>query len=349
MNTHIVGVDIGSTSIRAVELKNSDKSKPTVVRFHEVPLPEGSVRRGEVIERETVATALKRLWATGGFKTKDVVLGIGGPRVLSRDLTLPDVAAAQIKEILPFHVQEMLPVPVDEALLDFYPIGREDSENGPIVTGLLIAAIKEAVAANIAAVTAAGLRPVHVDLIPFALVRALAPVRESAGVTAMVSIGANTTNVVITHDGVPHFVRIIPNGGDDTTQALANRLELAPEVAEAFKRELGLTSGHSNVEQRPIVEVIYESVGDLLTSIRNTISYYVNSKPHLSMDRIVISGGGSQLPGLVDALGQLTGLPAVPVEALGGVELSRDLKSKTSREQQDAMTTAFGLAKGTTS
>ncbi|MCU1418123.1 MAG: pilus assembly protein PilM [Schumannella sp.] len=346
MSANIVGVDIGSASIRAVELKNADKNKLSIVRFHEMPLPEGSVRRGEVLEKQTVATALKRLWSTGGFKTKDVVLGIGGPRVVSRDLALPRVPAAQVKEILPFHVQEMLPVPVEEALLDFYPTGELSTENGPMVTGLLIAAIKEAVSANIAAVTEAGLRPVHVDLIPFALVRALGEVREKPGVTAMVSIGANTTNVVITQDGVPHFVRIIPSGSDDTTQAIANRLQLEPSIAESLKRDFGLTVANMSPEHRPIAEVIYESVGELLTGVRNTITFYANSKPDLVVDRIVLSGGGSRMPGLLEALAQLTSLPVVQADPFGGIELPKQF-TNVPREQQDAMTTAFGLARGT--
>ncbi len=348
MSSHIVGIDIGSVSVRAVELKNADKAKPIITKYHEVPLPEGSVRRGEVLEVGTVAAAIRQLWASGRFTTKDVILGMGGPRVLSRDLTMPRAPIAQIKEALPFHVQEMLPVPVADALLDFYPISEENSENGPVINGLLVAAIKEAVSANIAAVTQAGLRPVQVDLIPFALARALAPIRSETGLTAVVSIGANTTNVVIALQGVPQFVRIIPAGGDDITRALSTRLQLSLAQAEGIKRELGLGSPSMRPEQQPAVEAIYEAAGELLTSIRNTLTYYLNSKPGTALTRIVVSGGGSQLPGLVRALGELTGMAVVQAEPLGGAHLSRDAKSRSSREQQDAMTTAFGLALGTT-
>jgi type IV pilus assembly protein PilM len=348
MSKNIVGIDIGNSSVRAVELKNADKGKPVVVNFHEVELPQGSVRRGEVLEPQAVSAALKRLWSTGGFTTKDVILGMGGPRVLSRDLAMPKAPLGRIKEALPFHVQDLLPVPVDEAILDFYPIAEFEGDNGTMVSGLLIAAIKEAVAANIAAVTGAGLRPVQVDLIPFALVRALAPVGGATGLTAVVSIGANTTNVVIAHDGVPHFVRIIPSGGADITGALVKRLDIAPEAAESIKRELGLQSAGTTPDQRPAVEAIYESVGELLTSIRNTISYYVNSKPGLSVGRIVLSGGGSSLPGLVHALAEITGILVEHAEPLGGAQLSRGSQKRSSREEQDGMATAFALALGTT-
>ena len=347
MSPNIVGIDIGSTTIRALELRNADKGKPIVERFFEVPLTEGSTRRGEVLEVGTVASAIRRLWSQGGFKSKDVILGMGGPRVLSRDLQMPRVPLAQIREALPFHVQEMLPVPVAEAILDFYPVSEENGDNGPVINGLLVAAIKEAVSANVAAVTQAGLRPVQVDLIPFALVRALAP-RGSGGLTAVVSIGANTTNVIIVLDGVPQFVRIISTGGDDITRALASRLNITPAQAEAAKREIGLGSSSIRPEQRPAMEIIYEATRELLTAIRNTLSYYVNSKPGSHLQSVVLSGGGSQLIGLGRALGEVAETTVVQAEPLGGAQLSRDAKSKASREQMDAMTTAFGLAVGTT-
>lgn len=340
----MVGIDIGSASIRAVEVKSPDK-RPSIVKFAEVPLPEGSVRRGEVLEIATVASAIKRLWANGRFGTKDVVLGMGGPRVLSRDLSVPRAPMAQIRESLPFHVQDLLPVPINEALLDFYPISEGVTESGPVVNGLLVAAIKEAVTANVAAVTRAGLRPVGVDLIPFALVRGLLSGSGMRGLVAVVSMGANTTNVVLVQDGVPQFVRIIPAGGDDITRALTARLQLSPGQAETAKRELGLTQNPARPELRSVAEVIFEVAGEQVNAIRNTLSYYTNAKPGVVIDRIVLSGGGSQLTNLSRALSDLSGIPVIASDPVGGAPMPRD-KSRSTREQQDALTTAYSLALG---
>ncbi len=111
MGKTVVGVDIGARSVRGVEVNNYASGKPSIVRMAEHPLPETAVRRGEVIEPGTVSTALKRLWATGGFKSKDVVLGVGGQGVFARDISLPRVPLAQIRESLPFQVQEALARP----------------------------------------------------------------------------------------------------------------------------------------------------------------------------------------------------------------------------------------------
>jgi type IV pilus assembly protein PilM len=347
MASTIVGIDIGSSAVRAVEVQGAATSTPVITRYHEEPLPEGSVRRGEVVEVMTVASALRRLWSSGGFKAKDVALGMGGQRVFARDLVVPLAPLAHIRESLQFHVQDLLPVPVTEAFFDFYPISESSSDEGPVVNGLLIAAIKDAVRANVEAVTLAGLHPVHVDLIPFALARALAPVGSGSGRAVLLGIGANTTNVVIAQDGVPQFVRIISGGGDDITRALSTQLPLSLAEAESLKRRLGMESAALVPEQRQALEVIYSVAGELLNGIRNTLDYFTGTKKNSALERIVVSGGGTHLIGFIAALSELTGLPVVQAELLGGARLSRGLQSNSTAEQQDAMSTAFGLALGT--
>ncbi|BDZ49062.1 hypothetical protein GCM10025867_13030 [Frondihabitans sucicola] len=232
MTKSIVGVDIGHASLRAVEVVGATSSKPTIVRYGEILLPEGSVSRGEVLEPQTVADSMKQLWSQAGFKSKQVVLGMGNQRVLARDLTVAKASKARIKESLPFQVQDMLPVPVADALLDFYPVSEGIGEHGPVVNGLLIAAVKDAVLGNVRATKLAGLHAVGVDLIPFATSRLLINRPGTPGTIALIDIGASTTSVVLVADGVPQFVRIIPSGGDDVTGDLATRLEIPRDLAE---------------------------------------------------------------------------------------------------------------------
>jgi type IV pilus assembly protein PilM len=339
----VVGVDIGGNAVRAVEVQGYESAKPSVVRYGEIALPEGAARRGEVIEQATVATALKRLWATAHFGSKEVVLGMGGQRVFARDLVVPRAPIEQIRESLPFQVQELLPVPVADALLDFYPLGEVQGETGPMLNGLLIAGFKDAIKANVDAVTAAGLRPRHVDFIPFAQCRAIAPVRAARGRDVIVSIGATTTNIVVVDDGVPHFVRILPNGGDDVTQALVQQMQWSPEQAEQAKRAIGMGGAMMRAEDRPIIEVIYRAVGELLTSVRSTISYFAGARPTEAAQRIILSGGGARLTGLPNALSELTRMPVSAAEPLSGVPTGR---SRLDPAQADGYVTAFGLALG---
>jgi type IV pilus assembly protein PilM len=345
MGGTVVGVDIGSAAIRAVEVAGFDGAKPQITRYADIALPPNAARRGEVVEASTVGTALRRLWSTGGFKTKDVVLGIGGARVFARDLSVPRASLVQIRESLPFIVQDLLPVPVADALLDFYPIAEEPGDTGPQVSGLLVAAIKDAVNANVAAALGAGLRPVQVDLIPFAMTRALAPIRTARGRDVLVSIGANSTNVVVSDNGVPLFVRILTSGSDDVTRAIATRLQWSPEQAETAKRAVGMGGPMTRPEDRPVLEIIYEVVGELLAGIRSTISYYTTAHPNQPLQRIVLGGGGAQMVGLPNALQELTGMSVHPAEPLIAVPTAKRYRDAT-RADQDAYTTAFGLALG---
>ncbi|MCX7523190.1 type IV pilus assembly protein PilM [Microbacterium sp. STN6] len=346
MAQSIVGVDIGSSTVRAAEVRRSGRGRQTLVGFFEVPLPEGAVSRGEVLEPNTVAAALKQLWAKGRFRSKNVVLGMGNQRVLARDVSVPSMPIERIRESLPFHVQELLPVPVADALLDFYPISETQGENGLMANGLLIAAVKDAVLGNIKAVQLAGLTPVDVDLIPFAITRALLQRDEIEGTTAVIEIGANTTSVVIAQKGVPQFVRIIPAGGDDLTAALRDRLEIEHAEAEKLKRMRGLNTTVTSDLDRRHAEIIFQVTSELLNSLRNTINYFMNTRPQNPVAQIVLTGGGAKLEGLPDALGELTRIPVLMADPFTSIGLGRSLRADELRASQSALTVSLGLALG---
>ena len=352
MTQRIVGVDIGSESIRAVEVENAQGPVPVVTRFHEVPLPPGAVESGEVVQVATVASLLTQLWSAGGFRTKSVVLGVGNPRVLVRDLTVPRAGVQQIRESLAFHVQDLLTVPVADAILDFYPVSEGTEDGVPVLHGLLVAAVKETVNAAIAAVRAAGLTPLDVDLIPFALVRLQAKSLGGATV-ALVDVGARTTTVVVTVRGVPQFVRIIPSGGYDLTRAIVDRVGVSADVAEQLKRRVGLLEVPSSsfgllgeIEgDAAAAAVIRDYVSDLLEGVRNTIRYFVNAHTDTKIDGVVLSGGGADLPGFRDALSEITRLPVLVTDPFAGVRLSGSARDSAD-DHLTAMAVALGLALG---
>lgn len=345
MATLLVGVDMGADSIRAVEVTGVGSKRPTVTRFHEIPLPDGAVKNGEVVEVNTVAAALRQLWSQARFKSREVVLGIGNAKVLVRDVTVPKLNRSELRQSLPAHVQDMLPVPVAEALLDFYPVSEGMSETGPVVNGLLVAAIKDAVLTNVEAVQKAGLHPVGVDLIPFAITR-LTVNTPRTGFVAHVDVGAKTTNVVVTRDGVPQFVRIMTGGGHDVTAALATRLEIPESQADQLKRQLGLGNpGTITAEQIDAVNVVREVTGGLLNSLRNTLAYFSNTRGNEPYSAIVITGGGAKLPGFVEALSEISRIPVIATDVLSAVEVSKDA-AKRSADDAQSMQVALGLALG---
>lgn len=344
MTSTLVGLDFGASSVRAVEVRNS-RGGATIVRSHSEAIPPGAVRAGEIVERANVTTALRKLWSVGKFGSKDVVIGVGGPKVFAREIDLPDGPLGQIRESLPFLVQDQLPMPAAEALMDFYPLSRDAGNGSPVINGLLVAAPHDAVLANVEATLAAGLRPVRVDLIPFALSRVFTPIAPAETATVLISVGAWSTHVVISVGGLPQYVRMIGSGGEDLTQGISTRLAIPPAQAEGLKRQFGLVRGTARAEDRPIVEAVYGAAWEFVSSIRDTLDFYVAGRRATPLGQIVFTGGGSNLPGIQDALGELIGLPVVTNDPFSAATVAKPIR-RLPREARDSYATAFGLALG---
>ncbi|TFD59864.1 type IV pilus assembly protein PilM [Cryobacterium suzukii] len=347
MTTRVVGIDIGTTAVRAVEMRDAETDHPVLVRCHEEPLPFGAVNRGEVVEPAVVAAALKRMWSSGGFTTKDVVLGMGYHRMVVRNLTVPKMSLRRIRESLPFQVQDLLSFPTAEALLDFYPIAEVDGEgeSGPQISGLLIAAMKDVVQSHIKAARLAGLRTVNVDIMSFARSRAINRSVTAPEVIVQIDIGGGSSSVLISSNAVPQFVRVIPSGGHQLTKALRTRLGLDEEAAEVIKRRLGLVDEVAP-DDEIAATIIREVTSELLESLRNTIAYFANSRPELPIGRIVLMGGGARLEGFGAALSALTRFPVVPAQPYGAFELGPDVNQEDLENSQCTFVAALGLALG---
>ncbi|WP_425844265.1 type IV pilus assembly protein PilM [Agrococcus sp. TSP3-2-1] len=339
MANSTVGLDIGATGIRAAEVTRGRKGL-ALARYHSIALPPGAVVRGEVNESHVVTGALRELWKRGRFSSKRVVLGVGNDRVLARELTVPAAPLPMIRESLPFQVQDLLPVPISEAILDFYPIS--DAGQGQ-VHGLLVAAVKEGVLSTIEAVRRAKLEPVAVDFVPFALTRALPQRLDDRDAIAVVDVGAHTTTVVISREGVPHFVRIIPTGGDEVTQTLHSRLQLERPVAEDAKRALGLGIQGFMPHEQPVIEAIREVTGELVTGVRNTVSYFASARPDLPVRRVVLTGDGASLGGFSAALGEVMRMPIDWGDPLASIAVRERDRQRTSAEANRSAV-ALGLA-----
>lgn len=348
--SRVIGLDIGTTHVRAAELKVSkggtrDRHRPDLVAFGEVELPMGAVRDGEVAERIAVASALRQLWREHRFSSRDVVIGVGNQRVLVRDLELPSMPMAQLRASLPFQVQDMLPVAVEDTVLDYFPTGQVVGESGPMVTGLLVAATKDTVQANVAAVESAGLHPRVVDLNGFALARACANAQFADATVALVDIGARMTNIVIIARGVPRLVRTLPAGGQDVTDAIAEATKVTTAQAEQIKRAVGV-----GFAVAPDLALAAESaIGAarlMVEAVRNTLAYYASNNPGHASEVLIMTGGGSYLAGLGQYFSTATRLPVqvgAPVSALNDGAAA---KSALADGREASLSVVLGLAMG---
>lgn len=303
--------------------------RPMVLeRFGQVALPPGAVRAGEVVNTDTVASAIKHLWTSAGFSTKKVVLGVANQKVVVRQVDLPWMPPAELKSSLGFQVADYIPMPLEEALLDFHPLEEVRDENGGrALRVLLVAALRPMVESLVESATKAGLSVQGVDLTSFAVMRALSAGTDMSMegyAEAFVDIGASVTNIVVQSEGIPRFVRILLMGGDDVTEAVAERVGVPYEQAEAVKVQMGLTvAGQDGPDAHPASRVIGSTVAQIVEEIRGSIDYYLAQPSALRLGRIVLSGGGGRLAGLDAWLSAATRLPVERAEPMAALKLGR--------------------------
>lgn len=346
----MVGLDIGTSAVRAAELTFA-KGAATLERFGQVALPPGAVRDGEVVDSEAVAGALRQLWAQARFSSRKVVVGVANQKVVVRQVDLPWLPADELRGSLAFQVADVIPMPVEDVILDLHPLEEFTSEaGGRMVRVLLVAAGRDMVGSAVLAVGQAGLTPSLVDLNSFAVLRAL--VRRDAGPDApqaevIVDIGASVTNIVVHEGGVPRFVRILLRGGADITDAVAERLGVPLEEAEALKQSTGIEPFVGGTEAHPASRAIETTGSALVDEVRSSLDFYLGQPGAVRIHRVVLSGGGSRLTGLAARLSAATRLP---VEAARPAALLRLGRTGLTPEQlaylEPVITVPVGLAMG---
>lgn len=312
MSRTVIGLEITGEYVRAVEVRTG--RTPTVLASGAVPLPHDAAHDSEVLDPDAVALAVRQLWSHAGFKSRSVILGIGSRRILVREYTTQAMRPDLLRQALPYQVQDLLPVPADQAVLDFYPVSQE----GDQVSGLLVAAVAETVEQIISTLGKAKVQVESVDLLPFGLARIAGNLAAPGETAAMIHITDHTTYVVVTLDGVPRFVRIIPIEVPTTTMRIRTASEEAEdaeehEEADAFD-EL-LTPAGAPLRSRASMRVGHTmgeapdpAVADLVHRLRNTVQF-ANARPGADPVRAAyLSGAGAAIPGIHAALTEVLGM-----------------------------------------
>lgn len=344
----IIGLDIGTTHVRAAEIEFSGgtpgRGHGTLVRYEQLPLPEGAVRDLEVVESSTVGAAIRKLWVKGGFGHKKVNIGIGNQRVFVRELDIPWVPMKDLRKALPYQATDVIPMAIDEALLDFYPTAESEGPNGKTLHGMLVAAVRGAVSANVLAANSGGLDIGIVDLNAFSLLRALTQGELRTRTAAVIDIGAKATNIVISEGGLPALVRILPIGGLDFSTAVANALDTSVGEGERIKLDIGF--GYSvSPDLQGAADALTEIGRNLADAIRSTLAYYTTTNANRSIDLITLTGGGSLLPGFGQFLSTSSRIAVAVGNPLETLKVSRSAANSIAGNEAFA-SVAIGLAHG---
>jgi type IV pilus assembly protein PilM len=339
-----IGLDVGSTAVRAAELTGGDN--PVIVRAAQVPLPAGAVENSEVRDPDAVGEALRELWQRGGFKARQVWLGVGNQRVVVREIALPWLPEKELRQSLGLQVQEFIPMSADEAVLDYDPLGEFEHEGRRMLRLLLVAAQRLMVDQLVNATLAAKLEPMGLDLVPFAIVRAIGSGDEGmdlegGGDEAVIDIGSHVTNIVVHDRGTTRFVRVLPSGGRDVTLAIARAAGVQDDVAETLKRGEPVEGGPDLEQTRTIA---MQRASQFVDEIRSSLEFYSAQTQGARVARLLISGGGSKLDGLLELLRK-----KIPIQVERGAVFQRipsqlSLSDEALAEAEPVLTVAAGLA-----
>ena len=344
-----VGLDIGGTAVRAAAV-DSAKGGRILRRFAEMPLPAGTVASGEIVDEGAVAEAVTALWKRNKLPNKRVVLGTANNRLVVRRVDVPQMEDDELAESLPFQVQDAIPISVDEAVLDFVPLEQFTTPDGEPMSSILVVAIHRDIVSTLQRVAqTAGIRLEAIDLQAFGLVRATFGIEPAIGnpLQAVVDIGATLTQVVIARGGVAEFVRLLPRGGEDFTEALMDGMGLSIEDADEAKRRIGVAAEgvpEGNDDDAAIERLLTRQGDSLIEEIRGSITFYLSQAGDRELSRLVVSGNGARLPHLANRLGQAVGVPVQPAKVLEHVDLGRiQLTEQELLNAQPVLPVSVGL------
>jgi type IV pilus assembly protein PilM len=319
MGERIVGLDIGTSALRAVELVVEDGRPPVLEAFGQVGLAPGVIADGEIRDRAQVTAAIRRLWRKGGFKTNRVRLGVAGLRAITREIELPPLPPEEVNAAVTLQAEDIVPFPVERTSLASAVISRtEDADGLPLIRVLVAAAHRDLIDSVVAAVEDAGLEPEAIDLDTAALSRAFTLPGSVSDPEAVISVGAGLTMVIVHHGGTLQFVRTLDTGGDTVTRALSSALDIPIADAEALKRRLALPGAHDATAMRAVAAV----VDQLADEVRSSVRFFAGMPGRTRPVRALLTGGGARTAGLLERLQERMDIPVLEASPLSFVDMS---------------------------
>ena len=338
----LVGLKIGASRVSAAVVENN--GAPTLVQFAYEPLAPGVVAAGELREPLALTEALRNFFKRYRLPTRGVRLGIANNRIGVRTFELPSVDRDHLENAIRFRAQDALPIPVEDAVLDYHILDERFGESNPRV--LLVVTYRELIEGFAGACRAAGLSLTGIDLEAFGMLRALnappaagEPTRSSALVA--VAIGHQRSTVAVATGRSCELTRVLEWGGANLDGAITRALSIPVEQAVAVKHALSLSAQTAGDEQtgraRDAVLRELHSFGRQLVS---SLHFYQNQPGSLEIGEIIITGGTSQLPGLAEELERLVGAPVHVGDPLARVKLG---KKVVADEGLGSLAVAIGL------
>lgn len=307
--TDVIGLDIGSNSIKIIQLTPTKKGW-RLVNLGMTQLPPEAIVDGSIIDSMTVISAVKELVAQQGIKIKNCVSALTGHSVIIKKVNLPVMTEAELTESIQWEAEQYIPFPITDVNIDFQILGADTEGRGQMEV-MLVAVKKDVINDYTNVIKEAGLAPIIVDVDSFALENmfelnyAIAPNEN----IAIINIGATITSINVLRSGITIFTRAIPLGGNQFTEEIQKALGISFKDAETLK----LGGEVSGIDAEAVPGVIERISGNVALEVKRSIDFFLGSAPGMFISKIYLSGGCAKTKGLPAIIQERT---AIPVEML---------------------------------
>ena len=293
----IVGVDIGSSAVKAVELLRMGDSY-RLQRFGYSPLPPEAIVQGSFMNAPAISNAIREACSQAGIKATDVATSVSGHSVIVKRISLPAQTPEELEETIRWEAEQYIPFDINEVNLDHQLLG-ESSADGQMDV-LLVAVKKELIDDYLSVVSDAGMNLAIMDVDAFALGNAYEHSYDPDpdGAVALVDIGASVININVMNGSHPVFTRDITSGGNQYTEEIQKTLSISFEEAEQIKVGSGSDEASKDVVPQEVQDSIREVSETLLGEIQRSLDFYRATTSNTAIQKVLLSGGGAQVPGL---------------------------------------------------
>ena len=334
----LLAVDIGSSGVKMLELDLAG-DKPRLVTLGFAPLAEEVFSNNLLGRPEPVAERLTQLLESNAVGDKRVVTAMPGPGVFTKRVTMPAAAPNELRSNIQFEAGSFIPHNIEEVRLDYHVIGSAGKGK---IDVLVVAVKNEVIDSFSGCLSLCGLEAAVVDVDYYALQNMfeLSYPEFVSGTTALVNIGARYSSINICRGGQSLFTGDITVGGKVFTEAIAQETGVALADAENVKR--AFSKGQTTDEQ--VKEIIDRTVEQVASELNRQLSFFWNaSGAEDGIERIMVTGGGALVPGLVEELREKTGVDCVVIDPFRGIEMGEEVDQQYLKELAPLMSICVGM------
>lgn len=337
----LVGVDIGSSSIKVLQLGNSGSSH-RVEAFAVEPVPEGAISEGNITDTDRVADAVKRAVKRSGSKAKSCAMAVSGSAVITKVINLPaDLSEDDIEAQIEVEAGQYIPYPREEVSLDFEVLGPA-ARNAELVEILLAASKTEHVDICREIAELAGLNVRVVDVESYAIANAFNLVRKRAGIDeseaiGVLNMGAGASTLIALRGGRTIYSREHAFGGQQLIEDCMRRYGMDAEQAAFLQRGETPPAGFEDEILEPFRQSVIQQIG-------RALQFYSSSSDYSAINTLFLTGGAASTPGLAEAVGDEVGISCEVADPIEGMRLAPSIDAARLERVRPALTTACGLA-----